>query len=56
MHTHQNVIKSLVYPWQRWTHAQAMSAGLGVVSLTAIDFARGDFTLAFYNRQTLPQQ
>jgi broad specificity phosphatase PhoE len=56
VHTHQNVIKSLVYPWMRWTHDQAMAASLGVVSLTAIDFEQGDFTLGFYNRQTLPTE
>jgi probable phosphoglycerate mutase len=55
VHTHQNVIKSLVYPWQNWTYSEAMTAKLGLASITSLSYKDGVFSLDYFNRPTLRQ-
>ena len=50
VYTHQNVIKSLVFPWMGWNIDQTMAAKLGVVSATGLLCSDGAMSLEFFNR------
>lgn len=50
VYTHQNVIKSVVYPWLSWDIDTTMSAKLDVVSVTELVYANGRVRLEHFNR------
>jgi len=50
IYTHQNVIKSMVYPWMKWNIDQTMAAKLDVVSATGLICTGSSVSLEFFNR------
>lgn len=57
VHTHRNVIKAIVRSWMpEWTPGTISEVGLGVVSLTRLQYQGGRLSLVFFDRRTLPKR